>query len=85
MPEEIQYLHVRFDVSSTDWTWEREWRFKQDELILDPTKVTLIVPNRRIIETLKEEVNSSNFVLNLIDAPLTEKLEWHFISLEDLG
>ena len=29
-----------------DFTWEREWRIQTEELKLDPSQVTLVVPNR---------------------------------------
>jgi hypothetical protein len=87
LPEELKYRHVRFNVDKVDWTWEREWRMKTDELVLDPQKVTLIVRNRNKIEEYKEKLNNENTANSIIMDGImpTKKLEWHFISLEDLS
>ena len=72
LPEEMRYRHVRFwlgDPYTVDHTWEREWRLKTDELILDPSKVTLVVPDRIVKEIVAEHVEPG----------------WHFIVLSDLG
>jgi hypothetical protein len=84
-----QFRHVRFEPNKgIDWTWEREWRYKADELPLDPSVVTLIVPRRDIIEQIKESYNSSNQFYTLLRE--TGRLgitspPWHFLVLEDLG
>ncbi|MCZ8355154.1 MAG: hypothetical protein O9340_10485 [Cyclobacteriaceae bacterium] len=84
-----QYRHVIFDPNNgIDWTWEREWRYKADELSLDPSVVTLIVPTRDIVENIKESHNSGNqLYATLGDAGQSgiTSLPWHFIVLEDLG
>ena len=41
-----RYRHVRYEPPDVDFTWEREWRIQKDELILDPSETTLIVPTR---------------------------------------
>ena len=51
--EDIRYRHVRFEPTrGIDFTWEREWRIKADELILDPTKTTFIIPTRTWYEKI---------------------------------
>ncbi len=86
LPEELKYRHVNFEIEKVDWTWEREWRLKSDELILDPQSVTLIVQDRCKIEEYKEKLNSENTSISMVlDGIMpTRKLEWHFIALEDL-
>jgi hypothetical protein len=87
LPDVLRYRHVRFEVDYIDWTWEREWRLKIDQLDLDSSNVTLIVPDRKIIEGFKSRQESRNRVLGLVSEGLSghAKVEWHFISLEDLG
>ena len=87
LPESLQYRHVRFEIEKIDWTWEREWRLNIDNLILDPSEVTLIVPLRKIIDKYKAENSSANmgYRIALPDVPYHKELEWHFIALEDLG
>lgn len=84
-----QYRHVRFEPNNgIDWTWEREWRYKADELFLDPSVVTLIVPTRDIVEQIKESHNSSNqfyAILGETGRLGITSLPWHFLVLEDLG
>lgn len=88
LPESLQYRHVRFDLDKTDWTWEREWRICTDKLELEPQFVTLIIPNRNKIEEYKEKSYKANWPLSMATQGLLrsgKKLEWHFITLEDLG
>jgi hypothetical protein len=88
LPEKLQYRHVRFDIENTDWTWEREWRICTDRLELDPKWVTLIIPNRNKIEEYKEKAFMANRLLSRATHGMLasgKRLEWHFISLEDLG
>jgi len=51
-PDEFKYIHedqkyrfVPYDpLHGMDFTWEREWRIKADELVLDPKQTLVIVP-----------------------------------------
>jgi hypothetical protein len=88
LPEKLQFRHVRFEINSKDWTWEREWRLNTNELKLSPETVTLIVPQRRIIDQMKEEIAQHNFAVSIALEGIPvghRKLEWHFIALENLG
>lgn len=88
LPESLKYRHVRFDLEKTDWTWEREWRICTDRLEVEPKFVTLIIPNRNKIEEYKEKAHNARKLLSLGTAGAMRsgmKLEWHFITLEDLG
>jgi hypothetical protein len=90
LPDELKYRHVRYEPhKGIDHTWEREWRIRTQELILDPLTVTFVVPTREWEERFKQEhadnQQSAAFVFGN-DAWLTvEKFPWHFIVLEDLG
>ncbi len=88
LQENLQYRHVRFEIEKTDWTWEREWRISTDRLDLDPKFVTLIIPSRSKIEEYKEKAFNANLLLSRAIGGMLrsgKKLDWHFISLEDLG
>lgn len=71
LPEDMRYRHVRFELGNkeVDFTWEREWRLRADELSLEPAQVTLVVPTRESKDVF---------------ADLLPK-DWHFIVLDDLG
>ena len=44
---EQRYRHKTYEpAKGIDFTWEREWRIQIDELNLDPSQATLVVPNR---------------------------------------
>ena len=72
LPENMRYRHVRFELrtrGSIDHSWEREWRIRADELPVNPTQATLVVPSRKWKESCSKRVTGN----------------WHFIVLEDLG
>ena len=89
LKEEQQYRHVKFELNNNiDWTWEREWRYKSGELVLEPEQVTLIIPNREIEEELKSEHHGRVARASLVTqfgASIVGQFPWHFIVLEDLG
>lgn len=86
---EKKHLHVRFylsDAYDVDHTWEREWRVKTDILPFTPKDVTLIVPQRAVIDVLKENHHSEQTKLTAADpSRVYEPFPWHCIALEDLG
>ncbi|WP_156649730.1 hypothetical protein [Methylobacterium sp. Leaf89] len=76
LPEEKKHLHVTYDLSGdapVDFTWEREWRLKTDKMTFNPEDVTVIIPNRWVLNTIREV-----YVGDKPD-PL------HYLVLEDLG
>ncbi len=90
LPEELRYRHVRYEPHrGVDHTWEREWRIRTPELILNPESVTFVVPTRKWEDRFKQEheENQKARALAYGDAAflVIEKLHWHFIVLEDLG
>lgn len=44
LPPELRYRHVRYEPGAVDFTWEREWRIKANELKLDPKQTLFILP-----------------------------------------
>lgn len=87
LTDTLQYRHVRYEINKIDWTWEREWRFKTDKLVLDPRNVTLIVPDREKIEKIKNHALKGLDLLSIASRGRFSgrALPWHFISLQDLG
>ncbi|WP_286822745.1 MULTISPECIES: hypothetical protein [unclassified Idiomarina] len=88
--QEQQFRHVRFEPEKgIDWTWEREWRLQTDELPLDSTDVTLIVPDRDWVaqahERHHDELVSASIALKELAPMFIGQFEWHFIGLSDLG
>ena len=48
LPEGMRWRHVRYGPLGTppvDFTWEREWRIRTDNLTFSPADAVLIVPN----------------------------------------
>ena len=87
--ENQKYRHVRFEPQKgVDWTWEREWRIKTEELLLEPEHVTLIVPYREVLEEMKDvhqgHVNRASLVTKF-GPSMVGKFKWHYLVLEDLG
>ena len=84
-----RFRHVKFEPEhDIDFTWEREWRLRSDELSLEPEHVTLIIPNREIEDELKLEHHGRVARASLITQfgpSMVGKFLWHFIVLEDLG
>ncbi|RYY73302.1 MAG: hypothetical protein EOO52_18010 [Gammaproteobacteria bacterium] len=71
LPDAMKHRHVCFSLEKqeVDYTWEREWRVKTEELTIEPADVTIVVPNRI--------AKDSFFVAGYKD--------WHYIVLSDLG
>jgi hypothetical protein len=49
LPEPTRWRHVRYEPVGTapvDFTWEREWRLRCDELRFSPAEVAIVVPNQ---------------------------------------
>ncbi len=86
----IKYRHKTYDpLKGIDFTWEREWRIHIDELPLDPTQTTIVVPNRRYRDELIEKYTHSIKTQHMIHGNnswiFIKRFPWHFIALEDLG
>lgn len=88
LSDELKYRHVRYEPNrDIDFTWEREWRIRVDEISLNPNTCTLVVPNRQCEKVLRDEHNEKDFQLALrMRWPgRISEFPWHFIALEDLG
>lgn len=59
LPEEMRWRHVRLELDQgIDWTWEREWRIRAEELQIDPECARVVVPTAEIAEWLQHEHES---------------------------
>ncbi|MBE4463013.1 hypothetical protein [Vibrio parahaemolyticus] len=60
--DDHKFRHVTFDLTTnpvSDFSWEREWRLKIDELTLDPNKVWLVVPDATTYKVLSEQIGGT--------------------------
>ena len=91
LPEVLRYRHVTFEPDKNiDFTWEREWRIRIEELELDPSHTTVVVPNRAwedwFLDRHAAMLGRRALVLRGYTGPKSvSKQPWHFIVLEDLG
>jgi hypothetical protein len=56
LPEELRWRHVRYEPDldhPIDFTWEREWRIKSDEIYLDPAIARIVVPSESYHDELE--------------------------------
>ena len=89
LPEELRYRHVRYEPHrGIDHTWEREWRIKTEQLVLDPKKTLVVVPTAEEAYELTyghsepEPVSydDEGFVNGVFNAP-----KWLAVSLDLFG
>lgn len=67
-----------------DFSWEREWRIKTNELQLDPTQASIIVPGEQWAqELIQEHVANEHFKREFIAAEYGE--EWSMYALEEFA
>jgi hypothetical protein len=58
LPESHRWRHVRYDPCANapvDFTWEREWRIRVDELPIDPHVAEIVLPSRPFLDMLHHE------------------------------
>lgn len=58
LAESHRWRHVRYDPSTeppVDFTWEREWRIRKDELELPPGEARIIVPHPSWVSAIEHE------------------------------
>lgn len=58
LPEELGWRHVRYEPDAEppiDFSWEREWRIRTNELALPSQEVTVIVPSEYYVQQLEME------------------------------
>jgi hypothetical protein len=92
--ETQRFRHVRYDPNldnPIDFTWEREWRIRTDELPLDPSTAIIVIPNRQWEDYI---INKHSIISIKFDTWITDRIPlnvseqrpiWHVIVLEDLG
>lgn len=96
LPDNLKYLHVRYDLRAEppiDFTWEREWRVRIDELPFTPRDITVILPSRDWCEALVDEhtINIRDRVAHAVmTTPEYASAEvvaypWNLVALSDLG
>jgi hypothetical protein len=92
--DDQKFRHVRYEpTNNVDFTWEREWRIRTDELSLDPDATTVVVPNRtwvrKVLQPHEEMLQRRGALTGgIFGAGMPRsviKSPWHFIALEDLG
>lgn len=92
LPDDLKYRHVRFELFSdkkkNDFTWEREWRIKTENLPIQSNAVTIIVPTRDEMKRVHYE-HAAKYQEKLkktfAGASISGELNWHYLILEDLG
>jgi hypothetical protein len=92
LPEDLQWRHVRYEPeSSSDYTWEREWRIAHEELMLPHQEVTYVVPTRKWVEYfIENHTNQQRGVVialgdSVLGASVLKMHPWNFLVLSDLG
>lgn len=58
LPESHKWRHVIYEPIGAlpiDWTWEREWRLRIDELGFSPNEAVLVVPRREFANRLRDD------------------------------
>lgn len=64
LDDSIRFRHVRYEPTAfppIDFTWEREWRVRTDELVLDQDITRFIVPDRSTWDELVSEHEREQF------------------------
>ncbi|HLE18050.1 MAG TPA: hypothetical protein VI728_07170 [Syntrophales bacterium] len=79
-----RFRHVRYEPDKVDFTWEREWRIKTDELELNPDITTVVVPNRDWEDWLQKQHEARNMRRSLLLHGLfgprsVVKQPWHYL------
>ncbi len=94
LPEEIRWRHVRYEPTGTDpvdFTWEREWRLQDNELLFSPNNAVVIVPNQdwkshvlSLWDSQQQiQVEAYSAILDqLVLEQMLEPCPWRLVSLE---
>lgn len=89
LPEDLKYRYVPYDPNNNvDFTWEREWRIRTDELVLDEKQTLVIVPTAEEAfdlsyehaEMLPNSYNNEGFVEGFYP-----EAKWMVVSLDLFG
>lgn len=63
LDDSIHWRHVDFNLTSPDYrnyTWQREWRLKTDQLNLSNISIALLVPNLSWTERLRSDIHNEH-------------------------
>ncbi len=94
LPEELRWRHVRYGPTADqviDFTWEREWRMRRDELPFLPTETVVIVPNEKWASALRRSHDAEQEMIveqyaTVIDRQIAELWRqpflWHIAPLK---
>ncbi len=94
LPDSHKWRHVRYDPLADppiDFTWEREWRLKCNELALEPSQAGLVVPSAIWAERLESEhgvvqdfmvLQYSQIMDELLAEQYRDRFPWRIIVLE---
>jgi hypothetical protein len=58
LPDSHKWRHVRYEPNAArpiDFTWEREWRIKCQDLVFQPNDVGILVPRQEWLDALRKE------------------------------
>ncbi len=55
LPENLRWRHMRYEPGVVDFTWEREWRLRTEELDFAPHEAGIVVPDGEWVEQLVHE------------------------------
>jgi len=92
-----QWRHVRYEPCTTppvDFSWEREWRIRTDELRFTPEDVKLVVPEWVYVDDVLQSHEAEQNVLaeyyqacygDMGAYALREEFPWETVVLTDLG
>jgi len=93
LPEDLRWRHVRFEPTreiAIDWTWEREWRIRCDELAFTPAEAVIVVPDEQWAHQLRRIHDAhQDMIVELyaeaVDADIAEiwreQFPWHIVPL----
>lgn len=68
LAEQLRWRHVDYDLvgkERRDYSWQREWRIKLDELYLPVSEVTLLVPDKKYFAILEQRFSNENYARGL--------------------
>lgn len=95
LPEAIRWRHVRYEPTTDppiDFTWEREWRVRVDELLLDPAVVYVVLPSRSYGEHLMgehsrtqdyQQLMYTQILDDVLAYQLREEFRWRLVFLDE--
>jgi hypothetical protein len=94
LPENLRWRHVRYEPESepaNDFTWEREWRIRCNELRFSPAIGVIVVPSAKWARELRrshetdQNILIDQYAVVLDDRQIAEmfrdSFDWHVVPL----